>query len=723
MTTTGVSRRGFLKMSGAVGGALCLGFVLNERGGKAEAAEAKSAIPAPNAFVRIERDGGVTIVSNKSEMGQGIYTSLAMLIAEELECDWNRIKVVSAPAAPVYVHTAFHIQITGGSTSTLSSYDQYRKIGAAARDMLILAAAQRWRVPASQCRAENSRVFNNANGASLGYGELTEAAGKLPVPDTVELKPRHRWKLLGTRVHRVDGDEKLDGRAQFAMDVRLPGMLTALVKRCPSYGGKPKGFNADAARAVPGVRDVFAISNGVAVLADGFWPAKKARDLLTVDWDHGPNAGLDSAKLRADYRARAATPGQTYRSEGDAEAALAGAAKKLEAWYEVPYLSHSPMEPLNCVVWLRPGSCEIWSGTQSQTLDAGMAAAMAGLKPEQVSLHTTLLGGGFGRRAVPAGADWLKEAMEVAKRHGQGAPIRLMWTRDDDLAGAYYRPMWLDRVRGGIDAAGRPAAWLQTGVGQSIIVGTPFAPMMIKNGIDAVSVEGTDDMPYALPAVALDLHTAQTPLPVLWWRSVGHSHSAFTKESYIDELARLARQDPVAYRLALLGKAPREQGVLREAARMAGWGRKLPKGHGLGAAVHSSFGSHVAQVVEVSLKGKALKVEHVWCAIDCGVVVNPDQVAAQMEGGILFGLSAALFGEITFKDGEVEQKNFDGYPIVRMFQAPKVDVSIVASEEAPGGTGEPAVPVVAPALANAIHAASGKRLRELPLSRHGYQAV
>ncbi|OQS12050.1 twin-arginine translocation pathway signal protein [Chromobacterium violaceum] len=723
MTTTGVSRRGFLKMSGAVGGALCLGFVLNERGGKAEAAEAKSAIPAPNAFVRIEKDGGVTIVSNKSEMGQGIYTSLAMLIAEELECDWNRIKVVSAPAAPVYVHTAFHIQITGGSTSTLSSYDQYRKIGAAARDMLIAAAAQRWRVPASQCRAENSRVFNNANGASLGYGELTEAAGKLPVPDTVELKPRHRWKLLGTRVHRVDGDEKLDGRAQFAMDVRLPGMLTALVKRCPSYGGKPKGFNADAARAVPGVRDVFAISNGVAVLADGFWPAKKARDLLTVDWDHGPNAGLDSAKLRADYRARAATPGQTYRSEGDAEAALAGAAKKLEAWYEVPYLSHSPMEPLNCVVWLKPGSCEIWSGTQSQTLDAGMAAAMAGLKPEQVSLHTTLLGGGFGRRAVPAGADWLKEAMEVAKRHGQGAPIRLMWTRDDDLAGAYYRPMWLDRVRGGIDAVGRPAAWLQTGVGQSIIAGTPFAPMMIKNGIDAVSVEGTDDMPYALPAVALDLHTAQTPLPVLWWRSVGHSHSAFTKESYIDELARLARQDPVAYRLALLGKAPREQGVLREAARMAGWGRKLPKGHGLGAAVHSSFGSHVAQVVEVSLKGKELKVEHVWCAIDCGVVVNPDQVAAQMEGGILFGLSAALFGEITFKDGEVEQKNFDGYPIVRMFQAPKVDVSIVASEEAPGGTGEPAVPVVAPALANAIHAASGKRLRELPLSRHGYQAV
>ncbi|MEO4026737.1 xanthine dehydrogenase family protein molybdopterin-binding subunit [Chromobacterium vaccinii] len=676
MTTTGVSRRSFLKMSGAVGGALCLGFVLSEGGRRAEAAEAKNAIPSPNAFVRIEKDGGVTIVSNKSEMGQGIYTSLAMLIAEELECDWSRIKVVSAPAAPIYVHTAFHIQITGGSTSTLSSYDQYRKIGAAARDMLILAAAQRWRVPVSQCRAENSRVFNNANGASLGYGELTEAAGKLPVPDTVELKPRHRWKLLGTRVHRVDGDEKLDGRAQFAMDVRLPGMLTALVKRCPSYGGKPKGFNADAARAVPGVKDVFAISNGVAVLADGFWPAKKARDLLEVEWDRGANAERDSARQRADYRARAAKPGQVYRSEGDAKAALAGAAKKLEAWYEVPYLSHSPMEPLNCVVWLKPGSCEIWSGTQSQTIDAGMAAAMSGLKPEQVTLHTTLLGGGFGRRAVPVGSDWLKEAMEVAKHHGQGVPV-----------------------------------------------GTPFAPMMIKNGIDAVSVEGTDDMPYALPAVSLDLHTPEIPLPVLWWRSVGHSHSAFAKESYIDELARLARQDPVAYRLALMDKAPREQAVLREAARMAGWGRKLPKGHGLGTAVHTSFGSHIAQVVEVSVKGKELKVVHVWCAVDCGVVVNPDQVAAQMEGGIMFGLSAALFGEITFKDGEVEQKNFDAYPIVRMFQAPKVDVSIVASEEAPGGTGEPAVPVVAPALANAIHAASGQRRRELPLSRHGYQMV
>ncbi|MGC0154197.1 molybdopterin cofactor-binding domain-containing protein [Chromobacterium vaccinii] len=722
-TTSSVSRRGFLKMSGALGGALCLGFVLGEGGRRAEAAEAKSAIPAPNAFVRIEKDGGVTIVSNKSEMGQGIYTSLAMLIAEELECDWNRIQVVSAPAAPVYVHTAFHIQITGGSTSTLSSYDQYRKIGAAARDMLIAAAAQRWGVPAAQCRAENSRVFNNANGASLGYGELTEAAGKLPVPDTVELKPRHRWKLLGTRVHRLDGDEKLDGRAQFAMDVRLPGMLTALVKRCPSYGGKPGSFKADAARAVPGVRDVFAISNGVAVLADGFWPAKKARDLLDVEWERGANAELDSTRLGEHYRELAARPGQHYHGVGDAEAALAGAAKRLEALYELPYLSHSPMEPLNCVVWLKPGSCEIWSGTQSQTIDAGMAATMTGLKPEQVTLHTTFLGGGFGRRAVPVGSDWLKEALEVVKHHGQGAPVRLMWTRDDDLAGAYYRPMWTDRLRGGIGADGKPVAWLQTGVGQSILAGTPFAPMMVKNGIDEVSVEGTEDMPYALPAVKLDLHTVPTPLPVLWWRSVGHSHSAFSKECFVDELAELARQDPVAYRLALLDKAPRQQGVLREAARMAGWGRKLPKGHGLGVAVHTSFGSHVAQVVEVSVKDRELKVEHVWCAVDCGVVVNPDQVAAQMEGAVMFGLSAVMFGEITFKDGEVEQKNFDRYQIVRMFQAPKVDVSIVASEEAPGGTGEPAVPPVAPALANAIRSASGQRLRELPLSRHGYQMV
>ncbi|PRP71302.1 twin-arginine translocation pathway signal protein [Chromobacterium amazonense] len=722
MTTTRLSRRAFLK-TGAAGGLLCLSFALQESGRFAQAAEAAPAIPSPNAFIRIERDGSVTIVSNKSEMGQGIYTSLAMLIAEELECDWNRVKVVSAPLGAIYGHTVFHIQLTGGSTSTISSYDQYRKIGAAARDMLIAAAAQRWRVPATQCRAENGLVFNNANAASLGFGELSEAAAKLPVPDTIALKPRHRWKLLGTRVHRLDGPEKLDGRAQFAIDVRLPGMLTALILRCPSYGGKPKHFNADAARAVPGVKAVFAVSNGVAVLADGFWPAKKARDLLQAEWEPGPNGGLDSTTLRDEYRALAARPGQVYRRAGDAEAALKGAAKKLDAWYEVPYLAHSPMEPLNCVVWLKPDGIEIWSGTQSQTIDAGLAAGMAGLKPEQVTLHTTLLGGGFGRRAVPVGSDWLREAVEVAKRHGQGVPIKLVWTRDDDLAGAYYRPMWLDRVRGGIDARGKPVAWLQTGVGQSIIAGTPFESALVKDGIDATSVEGTVGMAYAVPALQLDLHTPKSALPVLWWRSVGHSHSAFSKECFIDELALLARQDPVAYRLALLSGAPREQGVLREAARMAGWGRKLPKGHGLGVAVHPSFGSYIGQVVEVSVKGKQLKVEHVWCAVDCGVVINPDQVAAQMQGGIVFALSAALFGEITFKDGAVEQKNFDSYPLVRMFQAPKVDVSILASEEAPGGTGEPGGAPTAAALANAIHAASGKRLRALPLSRHGYVAV
>jgi isoquinoline 1-oxidoreductase beta subunit len=427
--------------------------------------------------------------------------------------------------------------------------------------------------------------------------------------------------------------------------------------------------------------------------------------------------------LREQYRALAARPGQVYRRAGDAEAALKGAAKKLDAWYEVPYLSHSPMEPLNCVVWLKPDGIEIWSGTQSQTIDAGLAAGMTGLKPEQVTLHTMLLGGGFGRRAVPVGSDWLREAVEVAKRHGQGVPIKLVWTRDDDLAGAYYRPMWLDRVRGGIDARGKPVAWLQTGVGQSIIAGTPFESALVKDGIDATSVEGTVGMAYAVPALQLDLHTPKSALPVLWWRSVGHSHSAFSKECFIDELALLARQDPVAYRLALLSGAPREQGVLREAARMAGWGRKLPKGHGLGVAVHPSFGSYIGQVVEVSVKGKQLKVEHVWCAVDCGVVINPDQVAAQMQGGIVFALSAALFGEITFKDGAVEQKNFDAYPLVRMFQAPKVDVSIIASEEAPGGTGEPGSAPTAAALANAIHAASGKRLRALPLSRHGYVAV
>ncbi|UTH72829.1 xanthine dehydrogenase family protein molybdopterin-binding subunit [Chromobacterium sp. IIBBL 290-4] len=712
-----LSRREFLK----AGGALCLGFTLPTGGRMAQAATPAAAAPVPNAFVRIERDGSVVIVSNKSEMGQGIYTSLALLIAEELECDWSRVKVVSAPVAPVYAHTVFHLQITGGSTSTLSSYDQYRKVGAAARQMLIAAAAARWGVPMSQCRAENSRVYNSANSASLGYGELSEAAAKQPVPDAVELKPRHRWKLMGSRVHRLDGPEKLDGSAQFALDVRLPGQLTALIKRCPSYGGKPLSFQADAALAVPGVKAVVAISNGVAVVAEGFWPAKKGRDLLEVKWDAGPNAALDSAKLNEEYRRLASQEGQVYQRVGEADAAWRGAAKKLDVRYELPYLAHAPMEPLNCVVWLKPDGCEIWSGTQSQTMDAAMAAGMLGLKMEQVTLHTTLLGGGFGRRAIPGGGDWLREAVEVARAHGKGVPVHLMWTRDDDLAGAYYRPMWHDRVRGGVDAAGRPVAWLQTGVGQSIAVGTPFEKMMIKDGIDGLSIEGTADMPYAIPARLLDLHTPKTPLPVLWWRSVGHSHSAFSTESFIDELARLARKDPLAYRLSLLPPGSRESGVLKEAARMAGWGRKLPKGHGLGIAVHASFGSYVAHAMEVAVKGKSLTVQKVWCAVDCGVTVNPDQVAAQMQGSILFGLSAALFGEITFKNGEVEQKNFDGYQLLRMSQSPLIEVSILQSEEAPGGTGEPAVPPVAPALANAIHAASGKRLRILPLSRSGYQ--
>ncbi|WP_137939924.1 xanthine dehydrogenase family protein molybdopterin-binding subunit [Chitinivorax sp. B] len=726
--TTPISnpRRDFLKQSASLGGALCLSFFIAPSGRQAIAAEAETTaptIPTPNAFLRIDEDDTVTIVSNKSEMGQGIYTSLAMLLAEELECDWNRIKVVAAPLGKIYGHALFHIQITGGSTSTVTTYDEYRKIGAAAREMLIAAAASIWQVPTSSCRAENGQVIHPATGRGLRYGQLTKAANALPVPSQVTLKPRKDFKLVGKPQHRIDNQEKINGQAQFSLDVRLPDMLTAVVKRCPAYGGTPRKIDDSQAKTVPGVKAIVPISNGVAIIATGFWPAKKARDLLTVEWNMGPNAKLDSKVLFKQYRTLTAKPGTVFRQTGQAEQALKSASKQIEATYELPFLAHAPMEPLNCVVHLKPDGCEIWSGTQSQTMDAGLAANVAGLKPEQIMLHTTYLGGGFGRRAVPGGADWLKEAVEIAKVSGLSVPIKLMWTRDDDLAGTYYRPMWVSRVRGGIDAKGQPIAWLQTGIGQSIAAGTPFEQFLVKHGVDELSVEGANDMPYAVPNILMDQHTPQFPIPVLWWRSVGHSHTAFVKECFIDELCHLARKDPVQYRMGLLAGAPREMAVLAKAAEISGWGKAGGKKRAMGVAVHKSFDSYVAQVVEVTLKGRKLKVDKVYCAVDCGTTVNPDQIRAQVESSVIFGLSAALHGEISFKQGSVVQRNFDGYPVVRMYEAPKIEVAILPSDLAPSGIGEPATPPVAAALCNAIFAASGKRIRSLPLGKQGFETI
>ncbi|HEY6008488.1 MAG TPA: xanthine dehydrogenase family protein molybdopterin-binding subunit [Geobacteraceae bacterium] len=713
-----VSRRDFLKTGALVGGALVIGFHL-PLGGRAAAAAAGKTF-APNAFLRIAADGTVTFIINKSEMGQGVYTSLPMLIAEELMCDWRTVRVEAAPVAPIYNHTLFGTQVTGGSTSVHSEWQRLSQAGAMAREMLIAAAAKRWQVDRGSCRAENGRVFQ-MSGKSLTYGELAAAAAKEPLPDQVELKKPEAWTILGKPRLRLDSPAKIEGRAQFGLDVRLPAMLTVLVERAPVFGGRVLRFSAERALKVPGVRSVVQVPTGVAVAADDFWAARKGREALEVVWDEGEWARLSTPAMREEFARLAATPGLVARREGDPDAAFAAAARQVSAEYDVPYLAHATMEPLNCCVDLRPGGCDIWTGTQMQTVDQANAARITGLKPDQVRIHTTFLGGGFGRRANPA-SDFVAEAVEVAKAVGR--PVKVLHTREDDMRGGYYRPMWYDRLSAGLDAAGRLVAWRHTIVGQSIITGTPFEKAMIKDGIDDTSVEGASDIPYAIPNLRVDLHTPKLGVPVIWWRSVGHSHTAFVVECFLDEVALAAGKDPLELRRALLADKPRHLGVLEMAAQKAGWGTTLPAGRGRGIAVHESFGSFIAQVAEVSVGDDGrIRVHRVACAIDCGRTVNPDTIVAQMESGIVFGLSAALHGAITLKNGRVEQDNFDGYPLVRMNETPRMDVHIVPSSEPPGGVGEPGVPPVAPAVANAVFAASGLRLRRLPMTPEAVRAA
>ena len=704
-----LDRRTFLKTSAG----LVIGFTVVPRSAlRAQTpAGAPKPLPDPNAFLRIGSDESVTVVLAHSEMGQGVWTTLPMLVAEELGCDWSKIRVEHGPAAPAYFHPTFGMQMTGGSTSTWSEYDRYRQVGALAREMLIGAAAAEWRVDPAACRAENGFVVSGGKKASFGH--LAAAAQKRTPPAAVKLKDSKDWKILGKPTRRLDAADKAAGRAGFGLDVRLPGMLTALVARAPVFGATVKSFQADKARAVPGVRAVVQVPSGVAVIADRFYAAKLGRDALAVDWDLGPGRDLTTDRMRAEYRSLAQTPGAQAAAAGDLEAGFRSAARTLEAEYEVPYLAHATMEPQNCTVRLSDGKCEIWTGTQFQTMDQRVAAEIAGLKPEQVEIHTTFLGGGFGRRATPTG-QVAAEAVHVAK--AAGAPVKVVWTREDDMRGGYYRPMWFQRLKVGVDAGGAPVAWQQTVVGQSIMDGTFFAPMMVKNGVDGTSLEGATDSPYlkGTPNHRLDLHSPKTPITVLWWRSVGNVHTAFAAESVIDEIAHATGQDPLAYRRRLLKDHPRHLGVVNLAAEKAGWDRPLPAGRFRGIAVHESFGSYVAQVAEVSVDRDRIRVHRVVCAIDCGVCINPAGVAAQMEGGIVFGLTAALHGELTFQEGRLEQSNFHDYPMMRMREAPTVEVHIVPSTEKSGGAGEPGVPPIAPAVANAIFAATGKRLRRLP---------
>jgi isoquinoline 1-oxidoreductase beta subunit len=706
-----VSRREFLATAAV--GSLLLGF----RVGDAAAAPAGADF-APNAFIRIGRNNVVTIIVNKAEMGQGISTALPMLIAEELEIDLRRVKVQAAPVGAAYAHPKAGIQFTGGSQSVATEWDRFRKAGAAAREMLLAAAAQAWGVDRASLRAENGRVLG-PGGRALTYGQLVDRARTQPVPTDPPLKDPSQFKIIGKPTRRLDSREKVTGSATFGLDASVPGMLIAVVARPPVFGATVKSVDEAGAKAVRGVKQVVAVPSGVAVVADSFWSAKKGRDVLVVEWNEGPGATIDTDALEAEYDRLARTPGAPALRRGDADAALAGAARRVSAQYDMPYLAHAPMEPLNCLVSLGPDRCEIWTGTQFQTIDQANAARAAGLKPEQVAIHTMFLGGGFGRRAVP-GSDFIVEAVHVAK--AAGAPVKTIWTREDDIRGGYYRPMWHSSLNAGLDAAGKPVAWKHTIVGQSIVENTPFEGE-IKNGVDGTSVEGAANLVYEVPNAAVDLHSPRSPVPVLWWRSVGHTHTGFVVESFIDELAQAAGKDPYAYRRELLAGKERHLGVLELAAQKAGWGTPLPAGRARGIAVHASFGSFCAQVGEVSIQDRTITVHRVVCAVDCGRAINPETIRAQMEGGIVFGLSAALYGQVTMKQGRVQQSNFHDYPVLRLNSMPVVEVHIVPSTERPSGIGEPGTPLMAAVLGNALFTLTGQRVRSLPLVRHGFESA
>ncbi|GAC1621537.1 MAG: xanthine dehydrogenase family protein molybdopterin-binding subunit [Nevskia sp.] len=729
-----VSRRSFLQGGGGLALGLCLGPAAcsSKDAGKAAVTAANLPPFEPNAFIRIGADNQVTILAKHLEMGQGAFTGLATLAAEELDADWAQVSVEGAPAdAKKYANTLLGAQATGGSTAMANSHEQMRKAGAAARAMLVNAAAADWQVPAAEITVAKGTLTHAASRKSASFGQLAEAAAKQPVPapETIVLKDPKDFTLIGTlNTPRKDSKGKTDGSAQFTQDVKLDGMLVAVLAHAPKFGGTIKSIDDSKARAVAGVVDVIRVDgmpgvfrSAVAVLAKNTWVAKQGRDALVVDWDDSEAFTHSSAGMAAEFKALAAKPGTVAATRGDAAAALKKPARLIEATYEFPYLAHAPMEPLNCVIRYSGDRAEVWNGEQFHTFDQAAVAAVLGLKPEQVTITQLYAGGSFGRRASSK-SDFVAQAAAVVKAaaaKGIKAPIKMVWLREDDMRGGYYRPGVLHRFRAGLDAKGQPLGWQQRIVGQSIAKGTALEKFMVKDGIDGLSVEGAADTPYALPNLQVELHTVDYKLPVLWWRSVGHTHTAYAVETMIDELAQAAHKDPVEFRQTLLEKSPRHLAVLALAAEKAGWGQPLAPVAGMkrgrGIAVHESFKTFVAEVAEVSVdKDGALKVDRVVCAVDCGLAINPDVIKAQMEGGIGFGLSAILHSEITFDGGKVVQGNFDAYPALRINEMPKVEVYIVPSTAPPTGVGEPGVPPLGPAVANAVFAATGKRIRKLP---------
>jgi isoquinoline 1-oxidoreductase beta subunit len=720
-----LNRRGFLAIAGGLG----LGLIVGLRPDFASAASDAAGTVQLNPFVKIGSDGAVTVVVKHLDKGQGIATGLATLVAEELDADWAQMRTEFAPAdAALYANLAFKAQGTGGSTSMANSWEQYRTAAATARAMLVKAAADEWQVAQGEIQISNGRL-THPSGKSGTFGDFADKAGAQPqpiaAPQETPYKDASKFVFIGKEgVHRIDNDAKTDGTAIYTQDVKLPGMLVAVVAHPPRFGGKVKGFDAPEAEKVKGVIQIVQILQGVAVLATSTWAAIKGRDALKVEWDDSAAEMRGSAELMEAAKDAVSKPGlATATNKGDAEGALKGAAKVIEADYSFPYLAHAAMEPMNCVVELKDGGVTLTFGSQFQSIDQPTAAAIAGVTPDKVKINTVWAGGSFGRRAVPT-ADYIAEAVVIAKAINGKAPVKLVWTREDDTKGGYYRPMYAHKVRAAIGPDGMPVAWHHRIAGQSIFAGTALEAMTVKDGVDETSVEGASNLAYAVPNLKVELTTMKVGVPVLWWRSVGHTHTAHVVETMIDELAHAAGKDPVEYRLALLKDKPRHTAALKLAAEKAGWGEKLEKGRGRGVAVHESFSSMVAQVVDVTIKPDGtVKVDRVVAAVDCGVVVNPDVVRAQIEGGVGFGLGAALRNAITLEKGVVKEANFDTYQPLRMSDMPKVEVYMVASGAKPTGVGEPGVPPIAPALANAIFAATGKRVRDLPLGAQTFSAA
>ena len=699
------TRREFLKAGAvAAGGGLVLGVVLPDA--LTPVTHAAGPVAMPNAWVKVGSDNSITILSARSEMGQGVYTAMPTLVAEELEVDLQKIKVEIAPAAEPYINAMLGGQLTGGSTSVAEGFDKLRTAGAQARTMLVTAAAQKWGVDASGCRAQDGVVLGPA-GQKATYGELAEAAARLPVPKDVKLKEPGSWKYIGKSMPRLDTPVKINGTAEFGIDVKLPGMLYASLAQCPVIGGKVVSVDDAKAKGMPGVKHVVRITDGVAVVADTWWRAKVARDALVIQWDEGPGKALDSAGITSALKVAAGKPGAVLKKQGDVDSALSSAAKKVEAAYELPFLAHAPMEPMNFTADVRKDSCLVYGPTQFQQLAAGVAAQVTGLKPEQITVRTTFLGGGFGRRID---VDFIAQAVEISK--AVGAPVKLLWTREDDTTHDFYRPLSYHQFSGALDAQGKPVAVKFHMTSPSVT--SRLFPAVVNNGIDPFMAEAATPA-YDIPHQLADVVIHDTGLRVGYWRSVSHALNAFAIESFMDELALAAGKDSFEFRRMLLDKSPRLKRVLELAAEKASWGKPLPAGRFRGIALMEGYGTSMAQVAEVSVNGKTIRVHRVVAAADLGRMVNPNIVKQQLEGSIVYGLSAVLFGEITVKAGRVQQSNFNDYPVVRMPESPTIELHLVDSSEKPGGIGEPGTALIGPAVANAVFAATGQRLRKLPL--------